>query len=180
MHIDIIKGFLIFIYFIVNFSVHSQRFGYIESDYIMKQLPEYEKVSQEMDRLTSEWNQEIIIKKRALDSLRNNYLEEEVLLTKEMKDKKQEHITSSEQELRSHQSRTFGYEGLFFLKQKELLQPIQEKIFKAVMKICKQRRIQFMYDKSADYVMVYANPKYDYSDYVLEELGYGDPDDKRR
>ncbi len=180
-YVNIVLKKLILLSFIFDLlPLHAQRFGYIDSEYIMRQMPEYAEALTEVERLAKKWNKDILSQKQQLDSLERSYLEEEVLFTKEMKSTYQIRITEKEKALRDYQNRTFGYEGLLFLKRQELLKPIQEKIFEVVAKVCKEKRIQFMYDKAADYVMIYTNPRYDYSDYVLEELGYGDPADRGR
>jgi len=96
---------------------------------------------------------------------------EEILLTEELKRKRQGEIKEKELEAGEYNSKIFGMEGLLFQKKKELMKPVLEKVQRAVTKVCSQRRLDFMFDKSSDVGMLYTNPKHDYSDYVMEELG---------
>jgi len=79
--------------------------------------------------------------------------------------------------LREYQAKVFGFEGLFFLKKKELIKPVQDMVFEAVEKVARDHRLQIVFDKSGELVMIYTDPIHDYTDYVLEELGLGDPND---
>ncbi|HNB62512.1 MAG TPA: OmpH family outer membrane protein, partial [Saprospiraceae bacterium] len=103
---------------------------------------------------------------------------EEVLLTDEMKAERLETIHKKESEWKEYQRKVFGFGGLFFLKKQELIKPLQDKVFEAVEKVAKQNRLAIIFDKSSELVMIYTDPKHDYTDFVLEELGLGDPNDK--
>ena len=115
--------------------------------------------------------------KGKLDKMKDRYKADEVLLTPEMKEARLDSITVQENELISLQERIFGYEGALFRKRQDLMKPIQDKVYEAVEKVCKKQRIQFMFDKSADLIMIYASKDHNYTDYVLEELGLGDKTD---
>lgn len=109
-----------------------------------------------------------------IEGMYNEYKAEEVLLTNEMKEERLATIKKKEEEVKEYQKRVFGFEGLFFLKKQELMKPVQDKVFDAVEKIAKDKRLQIVFDKSGDLVMIYTDPIHDYTDYVLEELGLGD------
>jgi len=160
------------------FTVFGQKFGYIDSDMIMKKMPDYQKAQQELDKLTTKWQKEIEAQKKSLDDLKAKFAAEEVLLTEEMKKQRLDTISAREVAMRENQKKIFGYEGLFFLKKQELIKPIQDKVFEAVEKVAKKNQLQIVFDKAADLVMIYTNPIHDYSDYVLDELGLGDKNDK--
>jgi outer membrane protein len=87
-------------------------------------------------------------------------------------------IQKRETELKEYQKKVFGFDGLFFLKKQELIKPIQDKVWDAVDKVCKQNNLAIMFDKSGELVMIYTDPRHDYTDFVLDELGLGDPNDK--
>ncbi|MCS6823025.1 MAG: OmpH family outer membrane protein [Cytophagaceae bacterium] len=156
----------------------AQKFGYIDSEYIMSKMPEYKKAKQELDKAAEKWQKEIDAAKKELDELKEKFQAEEVLLTAEMRQERLDTIAAREKALREQQKKIFGFEGLLFLKKQELIKPVQDKIFQAVEKVAKAKQLQIVFDKSADLVMIYTNPIHDYSDYVLEELGLGDPNDK--
>jgi outer membrane protein len=172
------KYFLVLL-LIVGFGqiVAAQKFGYIDTDYIMAQMPEYNEAQAEIGQLSQSWQNEIQQMYKEIESMYNELQAEEVLLTKAMKDERLAEIESLEEKVKEYNSSVFGYEGLFFLKKKELMKPVMESVFEATEKVCKANRLQFMFDKASDIGMIYTDPIHDYTDYVLEELGYGDEND---
>lgn len=173
------KKLFILLLFFFGFGqiVVGQKFGYIDTDYILAQMPEYKEAQGEIDQLSKSWQSEIQQMYKEIESMYNELQAEEVLLTQEMKDERIAEIQVKEEEVKEYNSKVFGYEGLFFLKKEELMKPVLESVFEATEKVSKAHRLQFMFDKSADMVMIYTDPIHDYTDYVLEELGYGDEND---
>ncbi|QSE98585.1 OmpH family outer membrane protein [Fulvivirga lutea] len=166
--------------FLASFSfiqLQAQKFGYIDTDYVLSKMPEYKEAQAEIDKLSQGWQDEIKEMSRNIGSMYDELQAEEVLLTADMKNERLELIRTKEQELKEYQKKIFGFEGLFFLKKKELVKPVQDKIFDAVEVVCKEQRLAIMFDKAGDLVMIYTDPRHDYTDYVLDELGLGDPND---
>lgn len=149
----------------------AQKIGYIDSNFILSKMPAFNKVQQEMDKYAEAWQREIEQLQQQVDKLKQEYKAEEVLLTEEMKQKRQAEIAKKENELRDYQRKVFGFEGMMFKRRQELMRPIQDEVFEAVEKVSKSKGIQMMFDKSGDLVMIYTNPVHDYTEYVLEELG---------
>lgn len=141
-------------------------------------MPEYGKAQGEIDQLSAAWQNEIEEMQLKVDELYRTYQAEQVLLTEEMKQERLDEIKKKETELRDYQKKVFGFGGLFFLKKQELIKPLQDKIFDAVEKVAKANRLAFVFDKAAELVIVYTDPRHDYTDFILEELGLGDPNDK--
>jgi outer membrane protein len=164
------------ILFIVQ-SGFSQKLGYIDSKFILGKMPEYKQASSELGAQSQKWQTEIEALRNEVDKLRKEYMAEEVLLTEDMKKERQTVIAKKDKESKDAQNKAFGFEGLYFLKKQELVKPLQDKIFEAVEKVCKKKKIAIMFDKAGDLVMIYTNPAHDYTDFVLEELGLGDKDD---
>lgn len=172
------KLFLFLLLFIgIGQLAEAQKFGYIDTNYILAQMPEYNEAQAEIEQLSKSWQSEIQQMYKEIESMYNELQAEEVLLTQEMKDERLAEINIKEEEVKEYNSKVFGYEGLFFLKKKELMKPVMERVFEATEKVSKAHRLQFMFDKAADLVMIYTDPIHDYTDYVLEELGYGDEND---
>lgn len=172
------KRFLLLTFLGLGFlNANAQRFGYINSDLIIRKMPEYQEAEKELESLVQTWQIEIDKKKTSLDSLRADYSKDELMLTQEMKKVRLAEIKSKEDDLRNYQSNAFGFDGLLFKKRQELVKPLQEKIFEASEKVAKMRKVDFLFDKAGDLVMLYTNPRHNYTDYVLEELGLGDPVD---
>jgi outer membrane protein len=158
-------------------NIFAQKFGYIDTNYILKQMPEYKTAQSDIEQLSAGWQKEIQQMYRAIEEQYAVLKAEEVLLTEEMKKERLEQIRVKEEEVKEYHNKVFGLEGLFFLKKKELMKPVQDKVFEATQKVCKSHRLQVMFDKAGDMVMIYTDPVHDYTDYVLEELGLGDDND---
>lgn len=125
-----------------------------------------------MDQLSISWQKEIEAKYSVIDKLYKDYQAEQILLTEEMKRKRETEITNKEKEVKEFQKQKFGYEGELFKKKQELIKPLQDKIYNAVKKIATDQSYAVIFDKSSDLIMLYTNPKYDKSDDVLTALGY--------
>ena len=161
----------------LNF-VSAQKFGYIDSDFILGKMPEYQKAQGEIDQLAAGWQKEIEEMSAKVEGLYATYKAEEVLLTEEMRGERQAEIKKKEAELKEYQKKIFGFDGLFFLKKKELVKPLMDKVWDAVEKVAKANRLAIVFDKAAELTMIYTDPRHDYTDFVLEELGLGDPNDR--
>jgi outer membrane protein len=141
-------------------------------------MPEYLKAQSEIEQLSTGWQKEIEDLQRGVEMAYVSLKAEEVLLTEEMKAERMALINKKEGELKEYQRKVFGFGGLFFLKKQELIKPLQDKVWEAVEKVAKQNRLAIIFDKSGELVMIYTDPRHDYTDFVLEELGLGDPNDK--
>lgn len=164
-------------FFGLNFA-SGQKFGYIDSEYILGKMPEFKKAQEELNQFANGWQKEVEEMDVKIQSLYSSYQAEEVLLTEEMRKERMEEIKKLEVELREHQKKIFGFEGLYFLKKKELMKPLQDKVWDATERVAKSNRLAIIFDKAGELVMIYTDPRHDYTDFVLEELGLGDPNDK--
>lgn len=156
----------------------AQKFGYIDSEYIIGQMPEYKKAQTELNTFSLKWQKEIEENQSKIDKLKEEYQAEEVLLTEEMRKERMDTIAVKESKLRELQKNYFGYKGMLYLKRQELVKPAQDKLFDAVEKVAKDKKLAIIFDKSGELVMVYTDPIHDYTDFVLEALGLGDKNDK--
>ena len=157
-------------------GVQAQKFGWVDSEYIMAKMPEYTKAQGELNTISETWQKEIEAQKKDLDKLYHNYQAEEVVLTEPMKKKRQDEILKKEQDIKAYQNKQFGYEGQLFKKRQELNKPVQDKVFEAVEKVAKKKQLAVVFDKASDLTMLYTNPAHDYTEFVLEELGLGAED----
>jgi outer membrane protein len=158
-------------------QVVAQKWGYVDSEYILSKIPEYKEAQDEINTLSLSWQQEIANMYIEIEGMYNKLQAEEVLLTKEMREERMAEIKAKEEEVKEYHKKVFGFEGLFFLKKKELIKPVQDRVFEAVEKVAKDNRLQMVFDKSGELVLIYTDPIHDYTDYVLEELGLGDEND---
>ena len=168
---------IIFLIFGLTF-VKAQRFGYVDTKFVLEKMPEFKKAQDEINQLSDAWEKEIKEMAKKIESMYSAYQAEQVLLTDEMKKDRTDAIKSKEAELKEYQKKVFGFDGLFFLKKQELIKPIQDKVWDATEKVAKQNNLAILFDKAGELVMIYTDPRYDYTDFVLEELGLGDPNDK--
>jgi outer membrane protein len=166
-----------FVIFGLNF-VNAQRFGYIDTNFILNKMPDYKKAQDEIDQLTEAWVKEVDDMNKEIKAMYSSLQAEQVLLTEEMKNERTSAIQKKEDEMKEYQKKVFGFEGLLFLKQQELIKPVQDKVWDAVDKVAKQNNLAIVFDKAGELVMIYTDPRFDYTDFVLEELGLGDPNDK--
>ena len=174
------RFYLITIFFLIfglNF-VNAQRFGYIDTDFILNKMPEYKKAQDEINQLSQAWEKEVQEMQKKIEGMYAALQAEQVLLTQEMKKERTDAIQKKEAELKEYQKKVFGFGGLFFLKKQELIKPIQDKVWDAVDKVCKENSLAIMFDKAGELVMIYTDPRHDYTDFVLDQLGLGDPNDK--
>ena len=158
-------------------SLFSQKFGYVDTDYILTKVPAYKEAILEIDQLSIDHQMKIDKMFLQVDSMINALQLEEPLLTDDQKQKRHDAIDDKEKEIKDYQTNIFGYEGEIWLKRQELIRPIQDDIYTSISKISKKYKLQFVFDKAGDLVILYANPVHDYTDYVLEDLGLGDPKD---
>jgi outer membrane protein len=172
------KKYPFFIILLLLFSNVSfaQKFGYVDSEFILNKMPAYTAAQKEIDKLSANWQKDIEGMYQNIDKMYKAYQAEEVLLTDEMKKKRQNEIVEKEKEVKEYQKKIFGFEGSVFKKRQELIKPVQDDVYDAIEKVAKKRQLQIVFDKSSELVMLYTNPVHDYTEYVLEELGLASPE----
>lgn len=149
----------------------AQRYAVIDSRYILEQMPAYEQAQQKLDTIASQWQQEIDAKFQKVEQLYKEYSAEKVMLSADLKKKRQDEIMHLEKEAQDLQKQRFGYQGDLFDKRKELIKPIQDKVYNAVQKLAAQKLYDFILDKSSGVTVFYVDPKLDKSEDVLKILG---------
>lgn len=172
----------IFLLFLILVCVQSfaQKFGYIDSEFITSKMPEYKKAQEDMDKYSEKWVADIQVKYSELEKMRQQFQQEEILLTAEMKRERQKNIDDKEAELKELNNKVFGMNGLLFLKKKEIMKLILDDIYKACEKVARQKQLMFIFDKASDMSMIYTDPRHDYTDYVMEALGISLKEDKNQ
>lgn len=159
----------VFALFLANLTF-AQKFGYVDTQYILEKMPEYKDAQAEIEKLAKGWEQEIQDLYQKVEQLEVELKAEEVLLTKEMWEDRNLEIERNWKEVKEYQQSIFGFDGLYFLKKKELVKPVQDQVFESVERVAKNNRLQIVFDKSGDLVMIYTDPVHDYTDFVLEDL----------
>ncbi|MEO5782163.1 MAG: OmpH family outer membrane protein [Ginsengibacter sp.] len=153
------------------FTCNAQRYAVIDSKYILQKMPEYKSAQQKLDQFSEQWQQEIDKKSADLDKMYKDFDAEQVMLSDELKKKREDELFNKEKELKDLQKKRYGYEGDIFKKRQELIKPIQDKVYNAVQRLAVAKSYDFILDKSEGITVIFADPKLDKSDDVLRELG---------
>jgi outer membrane protein len=156
---------------LASFQLQAQRYCVIDSKYILESVPEYKQAQTKLDDISSQWQKEIDAKLQDVDRMYKAYQAEQVMLSDEMKKKREDEIIKKEKEAKDLQKKRFGFEGDLFKKRQELVKPVQDKVYNAVQKMAASKAFDIILDKSADLSVFYADPKIDKSDDVLREMG---------
>jgi outer membrane protein len=153
------------------YSADAQRYGIVDTKYILDKIPDYKEAQKKLDQFSEQWQKEIDEKQAALDKLYKDYDAEQVMLSDELKKKREAEIFTKEKEVRELQRKRFGFEGDLFKKRQELVKPVQDKVYNAIQKIAVAKQYDFILDKSEGITVIFADPKLDRSEDVLRELG---------
>jgi Skp family chaperone for outer membrane proteins len=146
------------------------RIGYIDMEYILESVPEYKEASIQLEGKVQRWKQDIEKKQKEIDQMKLNLANERVLLTKELIDEREEEIKIKEDEMLQYQQDRFGPNGDLMIQRRQLVQPIQDQVFNIVQEIAEAKKYDFIFDKSADVVMLFAAKRNDISDAVLRSI----------
>jgi outer membrane protein len=164
------KLFIVTFLFFVSVMSYAQRYAVIDSKYILEKLRDYKESQSKLDQFSSQWQQEIEKKQAELDKMYKDYDAEQVMLSNELKKKREDELYNREKEVRDLQKKYFGFEGDLFKKRQELIKPIQDKVYVAIQKLAIERSYDFILDKSEGITVIFADPKLDKSDEVLKFL----------
>ena len=153
-----------------GFSQRGVRIGYVDMEYILDQVEEYREATEQLDIRVQRWKLEIELKQSAIEQLKKELMAEKVLLTDELIAEREEEIQFLEKEMLEYQQDRFGPQGDLVMQKQLLIQPIQDQVFNEIQKIGANKRYDFIFDKSADVVMLYSEKRHDVSDLVLREI----------
>lgn len=163
--------FLILFFLITNYSL-AQKFAYVDTDYILAKIPEYNQAQDKLDNYSKGWQEEIEMIMQKIEKMYRSYQSEQILLTEEMKSARENIIFAEEKKVQDLQIKYFGPEGMLFSKRQELIKPIQDKIYDAIQQLATNNKYSVIFDSSSDLIMLYTNNNLDKSDKVLELMGY--------
>ena len=167
------KNYFFILLFLISYLVSAQRsvkIGYIDTEYILENLPEYNQVSDRLEEKAAGWKKEIEDRSRKIEQKKEALNSERILLTNEMIDEIEEEITLDEEELSEYQQKRFGPRGDLIIQKQQLIQPIQDQIFNAIRELAESKNYDFIFDKSADIVMLYSDKRFDVSDQILRTI----------
>lgn len=152
-------------------TLTAQKYAYVDTEYILDNIPEYKDAQNQIDEMAEEFQEEIIDARAEIDKMYKNYEAEAVLMPDDIKDKKLEEIRKKEDEVKVLQNQKFGIEGDLFLKREELIKPIQEKIYNAIEEVATEKNYAFVFDKAGSLTILFVNAKFDISDDILDMVG---------
>lgn len=166
--------FLLILVFTLSFMANAQRgvrIAYIDTEYILENVPEYQEATSQLNDKANKWKSEIDTKLSAVEQKRKDLSNEKALLTKELIDEREEDIAFEEQEIFDYQQKRFGPNGDLFIQKRQLMQPIQDQIFAAVQDIAASRKYDFIFDKSSEATMLYSAKQFDLSEQIIRSIG---------
>jgi outer membrane protein len=167
------KKFVLLIGFVfATLAVSAQKYAYVDTDYILNNIPEYTAAKKELNSISVKWQKEIEGKIAEVDKMYNDLQVEKILLTEDMRIKREEEIIKKEREVKDLQMKRFGADGDLFKKQQELIKPIQDKVYNAIMELAESKGIGMVFDKAGTTTVIYSQAKYNISDDVIRQLGY--------
>ena len=152
-------------------SLDAQRYAIIDTKYILDKLPDYKSAQKNLDDIATGWQKEIDKLQSDLDKMYKDFEAEQVMLSDDLKKKREDQLFIKEKALRDLQRQRFGFEGDLFKRRQDLVKPIQDKVYNAVQKLAVQRGYDFILDKSEGITVIFADPKLEKSEDVLRELG---------
>lgn len=162
---------LLVIALVAFLPLQAQKYAVVNTDYVLKSLPDYSAAQQRLDRYVTDWTAELAEKQGELESMRSEYEQESYLLPDNLKKRRQEEIKAKEKEIRDLQQLRFGAGGDLDKRRAELLRPVQDRVYTAIERIAQEKNYAFVFDKAGSATVLFASKKYDISDDVLELLG---------
>ena len=156
---------------LVTVTAQAQKYAIIDTRYILDKMPDYKEAQKQLDDIAAGWQKDIDAQQTELDNMYKAYEAEQIMLSDELKKKREDQLFNKEKSLRDLQRKRFGFEGDLFKKRQELIKPIQDKVYNAVQKMAVQRGYDFVLDKSEGITIIFADPKLDKSEDVLKDLG---------
>lgn len=168
------KKLILLIGFAVVFSTgaFAQKFAFIDSDYILENIPAFNAAQEQLNQLSKQYQKELESMYAEIEKMYQDFQAESVLLSEDMKRKREDVIISREKEYKDLQRKYFGPNGDLFKRRQTLVQPIQDDIFNAVQEIANEGSYAVIFDKAGGTTMLFTNPRFDLSDQVLQKLGY--------
>jgi len=169
----LIKSSLIFLFIIgITGFAQAQKFAYVDTDYILKNIPEYNMAQKQLDELSKQYQAEIEEKVAEVERLYKAFQTDAILLPADLKKQREEEILTKEKALSQLKRDRFGRDGDLFKKRQELVAPLQDKVFNAIKAYAEQKGLSIIFDKASGPTMLYANEKLDKSDDILQSMGY--------
>lgn len=157
----------------VAFGASAQKFAMIDMEYVLRNIPSYEMATEQLNQQSQRWQKEVEAVQREADTMYKNYQADMVFLTDEQKRERETAIVAKEREAVDLRNKYFGPEGELYKKRQTLMKPIQDDVYNAIKKVAEERSYQAVFDRSSGADIVFASPRIDISNEVLNRLGFG-------
>lgn len=152
-------------------GAQQQKIGYVDTDYLLTQMSEYEIIQQQLHSMSSQWNSELQRMDKEIEQLKKDYESKKVLYTDEQKEQARQNIQSKVEQRQQYLEQKFGAEGDYFRQQKELLKPVQETIFDAINRVAERQSFDFVFDRAQNSGLLFGGEEFNLNEEVLQELG---------
>jgi len=166
------KKYLVIAMLFLSNLTFAQKYAFVDSEYILKNIPAYEAANEQLNQLSQKWQKDIETQFQGIAQLYKTYQTENVFLSNEMKVKRENEIVDKEKQAKQLQQTYFGPEGELFKRRETLIKPIQDEVFKAISDVAAEKSYGAVFDKASGMGIMYVDAKYDISDLVLVKLGY--------
>lgn len=154
-------------------TANAQKFALVDMEYVLKNVPAYEMANEQLNQVSQRWQREVDELKKEADTMYKNYQSDMVFLTDEQKKKKEEEIVAKEKEASQLQYKYFGPQGELYKKRQSLIKPIQDDVYNAAKKVAEERGFQVLFDRASSQSIIFASPRIDVSNEILQKMGYG-------
>lgn len=170
----VIHNFCLLLAFTLVFATGTkaqQKTGYVDTDFLVSQIPEYQSIQQQLRSLSQQWRTELEEMQQEIETLKEDFAAREILYTEEIRNQKKQEINNKIQQRQQYLEQKFGSEGDYFQRQKELLEPIQRKVFEAIAVVAEREGFDFVLDRTQNEDILFAREQWNLNDEVLSELG---------
>jgi outer membrane protein len=164
--------FLFSFLFLTGISTYAQRFAYVDTEYILKHIPDYTSSQKQLDALSQQWQKEVDNRMSEIERLYKTYQADQVLLTADMRKRRENEILEKEKAAKEYQRTKFGFEGELYQQRIKLIKPIQDRVSKAVEAVAQTAQLDMIFDKNSDLILLYASLRLDKSNDVITRMGY--------
>jgi len=150
----------------------AQQLAYVDSEYILKHIPDYVSAQKQLDDLSAQWQEQVDAKYAEIEKLYKAYQNDQALLNEDMRRRREDEIVKKEKEAKEFQRQKFGYEGELYQQRLKLIKPIQDRVSKAIQDVANSQGLDLVLDKGTEVTFLYANPKLDKSNEIITKLGF--------
>lgn len=155
----------------ITVQAQQQRIGYVDTDLILNQIPEYNSIEKELELISEEWREELDQMDQEIEELKEDFNAKEILYTEELKEEKEKEIAAKVEQRETFMEDKFGPEGEYYTRQQELLEPLQRKVFDAIRVVADNEGFDFIFDRAQNVSLLFADKAWNLNDEVIEELG---------